>query len=228
MPCKLLLVDDSVTIRRVVELTFAGEDVAVVAMGDGREAMERIVSEQPDIVLADVGPGEPDGYEVAAFVKRHPALAHVPVVLLTGAFQPVDQARAVECGCDGVLAKPFDLQSMVSLVRDLLHAPAAARPPATAGRDPDRSGLPKAGDAVSAPPAAARDAEDLLDWWATLLEEAEPQQPPLPNAAPAEAAAGDAVLSLDDYFDLVDEVLARSGEASGTAPAGSGLPQFRG
>ncbi len=81
MPCKLLLVDDSVTIRRVVELTFAGEDVNVVAVGDGREAMDRVLAERPDIVLADVGQGESDGYEVAAFVKRHPALGHVPVVL---------------------------------------------------------------------------------------------------------------------------------------------------
>ena len=89
MPHKLLLADDSVTIQRVIELTFADEDIRVIAVGDGRQAIERIQAERPDIVLADIGMPERDGYEVAAFVKSHPDLGHVPVLLLTGAFIPV-------------------------------------------------------------------------------------------------------------------------------------------
>jgi CheY-like chemotaxis protein len=117
---KLLLADDSVTIQRVIELTFADEDVQVLAVGDGRQAIERVQSERPDIVLADIGMPERDGYEVAAFIKADPQLAHIPVLLLTGAFEPIDEVKARAVGCDGVLVKPFEPQMVISRVRDLL------------------------------------------------------------------------------------------------------------
>ena len=117
---KLLLADDSVTIQRVIELTFADEDVQVVAVGDGQQAIDRVRTDHPDIVLADVGMPELDGYEVSAFIKGDPALAHIPVLLLTGAFEPIDEARARAVGCDGVLVKPFEPQMVISRVRDLL------------------------------------------------------------------------------------------------------------
>ncbi len=94
MPYKLLLADDSVTIQRVIELTFAEEDVHVTAVSDGQQAIDLIQAARPDIVLADVGMPERDGYEVAAFIKNDPALAHIPVLLLTGAFEPIDEERA--------------------------------------------------------------------------------------------------------------------------------------
>jgi CheY-like chemotaxis protein len=117
---KLLLADDSVTIQRVIELTFADEDVEVLAVGDGQQAIDRVQAERPDIVLADVGMPERDGYEVTAFIKGNPQLAHIPVLLLTGAFEPIDEARAKAVGCDGVLVKPFEPQMVISRVRDLL------------------------------------------------------------------------------------------------------------
>ena len=83
MPQKLLLADDSVTIQRVIELTFADEDVQVVAVGNGQDAIDRVQRDRPDIVLADVWMPERNGYEVAAFIKGNPELAHIPVVLLT-------------------------------------------------------------------------------------------------------------------------------------------------
>jgi CheY-like chemotaxis protein len=120
----LLLADDSVTIQRVIELTFADEDVRVVAVSDGDQAIERLESAPPDIVLADVGMPGRNGYEVARYVKQSPRLSHIPVVLLTGAFEPVDQARAAEVGCDGVLAKPFEPQLVIGRVKELLAGPA--------------------------------------------------------------------------------------------------------
>ena len=117
---KLLLADDSVTIQRVIELTFAEEDVQVLAVGDGKHAIDRIQADRPDIVLADVGMPERDGYEVAAFVKSQPHLAHIPVLLLTGAFEPIDETRARAVGCDGVLVKPFEPQMVINRVKDLL------------------------------------------------------------------------------------------------------------
>ena len=122
---KLLLADDSVTIQRVIELTFADEDVKVVAVGDGKQAIERVQSDRPDIVLADVGMPERDGYEVAAFIKGDPPLAHIPVLLLTGAFEPIDEARARAVGCDGVLVKPFEPQMVISRVQAIC-SPASA------------------------------------------------------------------------------------------------------
>jgi CheY-like chemotaxis protein len=116
----LLLADDSVTIQRVIELTFADEDVQVIAVSDGDQAIARLESAPPDIVLADIGMPGRNGYEVARYVKQSPKLAHIPVVLLTGAFEPVDQVRAAEVGCDGVLAKPFEPQLVIGRVKELL------------------------------------------------------------------------------------------------------------
>jgi CheY-like chemotaxis protein len=157
MPQKLLLADDSVTIQRVIELTFADEDVQLTAVGNGKLAIERIEADPPDIVLADVGMPEKDGYEVAAFVKSTPHLAHIPVLLLTGAFEPVDEERAREAGCDGVLAKPFEPQMVITRVKELLAD--AARP--MAGLRGGQAFVPPA-DAADA--AATPDADGPLQF----------------------------------------------------------------
>jgi CheY-like chemotaxis protein len=120
VPYTLLLADDSATIQRVIELTFADEDVTVVAVSDGDQAIAHLVAAPPDIVLADVGMPGKNGYDVAQYIQRSPTLCHIPVVLLTGAFEPVDQARADEAGCDGVLAKPFEPQQVIGRVKELL------------------------------------------------------------------------------------------------------------
>jgi CheY-like chemotaxis protein len=140
----LLLADDSVTIQRVIELTFADEDVNVVAVSDGDEAIAVMDRTPPDIVLADIGMPGRNGYEVAQHVRDTPKLAHIPVVLLTGAFEPIDQAKATAAGCDGVLAKPFEPQLVIGRVKELLSKPKQgasldaplAPPPSTAGWAP--------------------------------------------------------------------------------------------
>jgi len=120
MTHKLLLADDSVTIQRVIELTFADEDVEVTTVGDGQLAIDRLDVDPPDIILADVDMPKRDGYEVAAYVKSRPKLAHIPVVLLTGAFEPIDQARAAAAGSTDVLSKPFEPQMVINRVKELL------------------------------------------------------------------------------------------------------------
>ncbi len=121
MTHKLLLADDSVTIQRVVELTFSGEDVQVITVGDGEQAIARIPVERPDIVLADIDMPKRSGYDVAAFVKGRADLSHIPVLLLAGAFEPVDDVRAQQVKCDGVLVKPFEPQQVVARVRELVE-----------------------------------------------------------------------------------------------------------
>jgi CheY-like chemotaxis protein len=131
---KLLLADDSVTIQRVIELTFADEDIDVIAVGDGDAAIARLDSAPPDIVLADVGMPGRDGYEVAMHIRRTPGLAHIPVVLLTGALQPVDEAKAREAGCAGVLVKPFEPHMVIAKVRELLDKRGSSGEAASGGR----------------------------------------------------------------------------------------------
>jgi CheY-like chemotaxis protein len=137
MPKTLLLADDSVTIQRVIELTFAHEDVRVVSVSDGRRAIQWMDTEWPDIVLVDVEVPEVDGYAVCSHVKKSSRLKNVPVLLLAGAFEPVDEARAKSIGCDGVLVKPFEPQQLVSRVKTLLSTVSPARqggPAEEAGR----------------------------------------------------------------------------------------------
>ena len=192
MPYKLLLADDSVTIQRVIELTFADEDIQVSAVGDGKKAIAAIQADRPDIVLADVGMPERDGYEVAAFIKTNSELAHIPVLLLTGAFEPIDEARARAVGCDGVLVKPFEPQMVINRVKDLLAgrrsaglwattaAPHATRPPSTApGADPR-------GPALQAPAAPAGSLEDYFDRLDAAFASMEgPSAPPASMASQA-------------------------------------------
>ena len=172
MAHKLLLADDSVTIQRVIELTFADEDVEVIAVGDGQQAIQRVQSERPDIVLADIGMPERDGYEVAAFIKGTPELAHIPVLLLTGAFEPVDEGRARAVGCDGVLVKPFEPQLVISRVKDLISGrrPAFQPPP----------------PAVAAP-ASTGSVDQYFDRLGTLAEEAAGWNPNVAAISPPAA-----------------------------------------
>jgi CheY-like chemotaxis protein len=147
----LLLADDSVTIQRVIELTFADEDVTVIAVGDGQQAIERIEAEPPDIVLADIDMPERDGFEVANFVKQNPELKRIPVILLTGAFDPVDEARVAAAGCDGILAKPFEPQLLINRVKQLLAASDRAARPAAGSSVP---AISPAGEATPSPAAS--------------------------------------------------------------------------
>jgi CheY-like chemotaxis protein len=162
---KLLLADDSVTIQRVVELTFSGEDVQVVTVGDGEQAIARIPVERPDIVLADIGMPKRSGYDVAAFVKGRPDLAHIPVLLLAGAFEPVDDARAQQVKCDGVLVKPFEPQQVVSRVRELVEGVRERAIPGFAPELPETVApppMPRA-ERMSVVEPPARKAEPKLD-----------------------------------------------------------------
>jgi CheY-like chemotaxis protein len=209
---KLLLADGSPTIRRVIELTFAGEDVQVVTVSDGEQAIQRIPVEQPDIVLADIGMPNRNGYEVAAFVKQHPGLSHVPVLLLAGAFEPVDEARARESRSDGVLVKPFEPPQVIARVRELIDASPGRGAPHAA-----RSAARPVSPAVEGRTGAAG---------ASLRAELRPPTadgvagPVLPRLQVG-AASADPATSLDDYFDRLDAALATRGRGPAPPPLAS-------
>ena len=194
---KLLLADDSVTIQRVIELTFADEDVQVLTAGDGEQAIHRVEADRPDIVLADIGMPKRSGYEVAAFIKGHAELSHIPVLLLTGAFEPVDEERAQAVGCDGVVVKPFEPQNVIARVRELLQG-GGGRSTSRAVADVPRPVERLASHRVlELPPRYDTPPPRAMD-------------PAVGNAAPAPVgnarAAGDS--ALDDYFDRLDAAFA--------------------
>jgi len=157
---KLLLADDSVTIQKVIELTFADEDIDVIAVSTGSQAIARAPVDRPDIVLADVGMPDRDGYEVAAFIKRTPGLSHIPVLLLTGAFEPIDEGRAKAAGCDGVLVKPFEPQMVITRVKDLI---AGKRPLMAGGTQGAAQGSSPLIRPATPPPVPADQYFDRLD-----------------------------------------------------------------
>lgn len=158
MSKKLLLADDSVTVQRVVELTFADEGIDVISVGDGNLAVERIENEKPDIVLADVSMPGRDGYQVAEFVKTTSHLSHIPVILMTGAFEQLDDDRARQVGCDAALAKPFEPQRVIGLVNQLLRGEGGNGYGLAPVPDPQAGGTaPAAATATETAPAQSLD-----------------------------------------------------------------------
>jgi CheY-like chemotaxis protein len=126
----ILLADDSVTIQKVVELTFMDENFQVSSVGNGAEAMAWLGERTPDVVIADVHMPGADGYEVCRRSKElHPT---VPVLLLVGTFEAFDGDAAARAGADGHLKKPFDSQELLRRVRELSTSSRVASPSAPA------------------------------------------------------------------------------------------------
>ncbi len=141
MPKKILLADDSITIQKVVELTFSDGDYEVTAVNNGAKAVQKLAEMRPDIILSDIIMPEKNGYEVCEYVKSHPEFRNIPVVLLTGTFEPFDPDRAEKAGCDAVVTKPFESQSLIHKVEELIAqalagSSSAAPPPAPAEPPP--------------------------------------------------------------------------------------------
>jgi CheY-like chemotaxis protein len=113
---KLLLADDSVTIQKVVELILAEEDYIIKSVSNGEEALAFLTTFNPDIVLADTEMPVMNGYELCEKIKQDPATNTIPVVLLTGAFEPLDEARAQQVGADDSLIKPFEAQELIQKI----------------------------------------------------------------------------------------------------------------
>ena len=102
MAHKILLVDDSITIQKVVSLTFSGGEYEVVAFGSGTEALNRIQDVNPAIILLDVIMPDIKGYQVCEKIKADPKFKDIPILLLTGTFEAFDEEE------DGyLLAKLF-------------------------------------------------------------------------------------------------------------------------
>jgi CheY-like chemotaxis protein len=223
----LLLADDSVTIQKVVGISFASEDIALVTVDNGDDAIARARALRPDVILADVVMPGKSGYEVCEAIKADPALRHIPVLLLTGTFEAFDNERATRAGAAGHIAKPFEAQALVERVKRLLaSAPAPAPPappqpaPAVARQapltppQPTNPNIPAPGARPVAPKPAAR-SEDAFDFFDDSV--APPAQP---RTATAESQLGSSSSNLN--FDAGDDnAFAFGDDDLGATPAPS-------
>lgn len=133
---KLLLADDSVTIQKVIDLTFSDEGIEVTTVGNGEQALSKLDELQPDIVLADVFMPGRNGYEVCEHIKRDERYRHIPVMLLVGSFEPFDEAEARRVGADDYLTKPFQsIRQLVNKVTSLIGGGGANSEDETSTRD---------------------------------------------------------------------------------------------
>ncbi|HEY0511387.1 MAG TPA: response regulator [Thermoanaerobaculia bacterium] len=181
MKRRILLADDSVTIQKVIELTFMDEDYEVRAVSNGDEAVALLSELNPDFVIADVHMPGANGYEVCRRTKQ--LKPGIPVLLLVGTFEPFDEAQARAVGADSFLKKPFDSQELLQRVEELIAAkgPAAAAAPAAAApaAAANWAATPETDWAATPLPVAP-----VEDWMAT------PAAPHLAGAEPAHELTG--------------------------------------
>jgi CheY-like chemotaxis protein len=176
----ILLADDSVTIQKVIELTFMEEDYEVVAAGDGDEALERLDEQRPDFVIADVHMPGASGIDVCRRSKQ--LYPEVPVLLLVGTFEPFDEAEARAAGADAHLKKPFDSQELLQLVDDLMGPEEAAAPAAT----DSAAAAPQDGDSTWGFDVDGETGEPPGEpEWAVPVAEPEPEPEPEWAASPS-------------------------------------------
>jgi CheY-like chemotaxis protein len=118
---RILVADDNSNIQKMVALALKDEGIDVVAVGNGEAAMRKIPDLRPDLVLADIFMPVRNGYEVCEFVKSDSRYMSTPVVLLVGAFDPLDEQETQRVRADGVLKKPFvPPDPLVNMVKALL------------------------------------------------------------------------------------------------------------
>ena len=144
---KVLVVDDSLSVRKVVEKALEGRGLQVLAAGSGAEAIQIIDRDRPDIVICDVILPDKDGYQICEYVRAHPSISTTPFLLISGIDNGTVQARAAEVRSDEVMFKPFGVDDLVRKINAFLGKrangstppntmPAAARPPVMAAAPP--------------------------------------------------------------------------------------------
>lgn len=206
MPLNILVADDSATMRRIMELTFAGEDARVVAVPGGEAAVAKAQEIRPDVVFADASMGGMDGYAVASAIKSTAGLEQTAVIVMASQKHPYDEGKGQGAGVDDHILKPFDTQHVIDRVNQVLSKPRAAvsapmrtapgaappPPPAPPAAPPAPSSMPQ----MSRPPGggARPTAKGGTMVFEPKLTPAQPQPAvpagrPAPVAAPAIAAA---------------------------------------
>jgi len=119
MSMRILIVEDSVTMRKVMEMTFAGEDAELLVVENGELAIQHGADFAPDVAFIDASLPGIDGYEVTRAIKSDPGLSSTAVILMASQHRPLDAARASEVGADDHMLKPFDTQEAIDKASSL-------------------------------------------------------------------------------------------------------------
>jgi two-component system, OmpR family, alkaline phosphatase synthesis response regulator PhoP len=122
MPKKILAVDDERHIVRLVEVNLARAGYQVVTAFDGREALQKVEAEKPDLVVLDVMMPFMDGFEVLRNLKANPETADIPVIMLTAKAQDADVFRGWQSGVDCYLTKPFNPMELLTFVKRIFDS----------------------------------------------------------------------------------------------------------
>jgi chemosensory pili system protein ChpA (sensor histidine kinase/response regulator) len=115
-----LVVDDSITVRRVTQRLLERNGLRVLTARDGVEAMEMMKDNIPDVILLDIEMPRMDGYEVAAQVRNDPRLRDIPIIMITSRVGEKHRARAIELGVDDYLGKPYQEAQLLEAIEPLL------------------------------------------------------------------------------------------------------------
>lgn len=120
MALRVLLADENVTIKKVIQLSLQDYAVSVKSVNLGVDVLDIARGFRPDIVFADVLLQKRNGYEVCSDFKNDPELSKIPFILMWSGFMELDQQRFRECGADGQLEKPFDKDTLRALIQQMV------------------------------------------------------------------------------------------------------------
>ena len=117
----VLVVDDSPTIRKIIEITLKKENIRVRSAPDGLTALSEVVDANPDLILLDVMLPHMDGYQVCQIIRRNPDFKSVPIIMLSGRDGVFDKGKGRLAGSTAYLTKPFDPKELVKVLSRYLN-----------------------------------------------------------------------------------------------------------
>ena len=130
---KVMVIDDSLTIRRSAEIFLVQAGCTVIVAEDGFDALAKITDHQPDVIFVDILMPRLDGYQTCALIKKNARFAQTPVIMLSSRDGLFDRARGRMAGSDEYVTKPFTKESLLKAIGERIAAQAsAAQPPDTA------------------------------------------------------------------------------------------------
>jgi len=117
---KILIVDDKLEVVELVRATLEGEGYQIISASDGREALEKIGKEKPDLVLLDIIMSKMDGFEALAKAKKDPQTKDIPIIMLTAKGQQLDKDKGRRLGAEDYIVKPFSPSHLLRKIEEIM------------------------------------------------------------------------------------------------------------
>ena len=117
---RILVVDDEIYIVHILEFTLTMEGYEVITAADGEEALRKVETDRPDLVVLDIMMPRMDGYEVCRRLREDAETRELPVILLSARGRPIDREAGIEVGANDYIVKPFSPRRLLEKIRDLL------------------------------------------------------------------------------------------------------------